>query len=158
MASASGQIQVISDPSAVRVYAATGATDSMPETYTPYAGSMIALDSNLNLLGSFQPPPLACQTAQCDWDFGATPIVYQPPGCPTLVAAVSKNGNLYLMKADDLAASAAPIQILALNNAFDGPGVGGLYGVPAYWPAGNMLFITDAGPGVNGIKAGVVGL
>ena len=146
------------DPATGRVYAATSATDSMPEGYPAYAGSMIALDTNLNLLGSYQPVPPACQTAQCDWDFGATPIVYQPPGCPTLVAALKKDGNLYLMKADDLAASAPPIQTLALNDAFDGPGVGGLIGIPAYWPAGNMLFVTDAGPGINGIKAGVVGL
>jgi hypothetical protein len=130
----------------------------MPETYPPYAGSLIALDANLNLLGAYQPTPPACQTAQCDWDFGATPIVFQPPGCPTLVAALKKDGYLYLMKADDLAASAPPIQALALNNAYDGPGSGGLFGVPAYWPAGNMLFVTDAGPGVNGVNAGVVGL
>jgi outer membrane protein assembly factor BamB len=146
------------DPATGRVYAATGATDSMPEGYAPYAGSMIALDSNLNLLGYFQPTPPGCQTSQCDWDFGATPIVYQPPGCPTLVAALKKDGYLYLTRANDLAASAPPIQALALNNAYDGPGSGGLFGIPAYWPAGNMLFVTDAGPGINGIKAGVVGL
>jgi outer membrane protein assembly factor BamB len=146
------------DPATGRVYAATGATDSMPEGYIAYAGRMIALDAHLNLLGSFQPVHPACQDAQCDWDFGATPIVYQPPGCPTMVAALNKDGHLYLMKANDLAASAPPIQSLALNNAFDGPGSGGLYGVPAYWPAGNMLFITDAGPGINGISAGLVGL
>jgi outer membrane protein assembly factor BamB len=146
------------DPATGRVYAATSATDSMPETYPPYAGSMIALGANLNFLAYYQPSPPACQTAQCDWDFGATPIVFQPPGCPTLVAALKKDGYLYLMKADDLAASAPPIQALALNNAYDGPGSGGLFGVPAYWPAGNMLFVTDAGPGINGVKAGVVGM
>jgi PQQ-like domain/Viral BACON domain len=146
------------DPATGRVYAATGATDSMPEGYPLYAGSMIALDANLNLLGYFQPTPPGCQDAQCDWDFGATPIVYQPPGCPTLVASLKKDGYLYLMKANDLAASAPPIQALALNDAYDGPGVGGLIGIPAYWPAGNMLFVTDAGPGINGINAGLVGL
>ena len=151
------------DPTNGRVYAATSATDGFPtESYQLYAASMIALDANLDLLGYYQPTPPACQTTQCDWDFGATPIVYQPPGCPTLVAALKKDGKLYLMKADDLAndlnGTIPPIQVLALNDAFDGPGTGGLYGVPAYWPAGNMLFVTDAGPGVNGINAGVVGL
>jgi putative pyrroloquinoline-quinone binding quinoprotein len=33
-----------------------------------------------------------------------------------------------------------------------------LTGVPAYWPTGNMLYVTDGGPGINGINAGVVGL
>jgi hypothetical protein len=68
----------------------------MPEGYTAYADSMIALDVNLNLLGSFQPVHPACQDAQCDWDFGATPIVYQPPGCPTMVVALNKDGHLPL--------------------------------------------------------------
>jgi outer membrane protein assembly factor BamB len=146
------------DPATGRIYAATSATDSFPEGYTLFARSMLALDADLNLLGYFQPTPPACQDAQCDWDFGATPVVYQPPGCPMMVAAVNKDGHLYLFKANDLAASAPPIQVLALNNALDGPGAGGLIGIPAYWPAGNMLFVTDAGPGINGINAGVVGL
>ncbi|HJU15207.1 MAG TPA: PQQ-binding-like beta-propeller repeat protein [Stellaceae bacterium] len=151
------------DPTNGRVYAATSATDSYPtETYQLYAASMIALGANLNLLGYYQPTPPSCQTTQCDWDFGGTPVVYTPPGCPTLLAALKKDGKLYLMKADDLAddpnGTIPPIQVLALNDAYDGPGTGGLYGVPAYWPAGNMLFVTDAGPGVNGINAGVVGL
>jgi hypothetical protein len=72
-----------------------------------------------------------------------------------MAAAVSKDGNT---KVNDLAASAPPVQILPLNIPFDGPGVGGLIGIPAYWPAGNMLFVTDAGPGLTGINAGVVGL
>jgi hypothetical protein len=69
------------NPATGRVYAATGATDSMPEAYppmpaatgatdsmpeayppmpeglSPYAGSLIALDANLNLLGAYQPTP-----------------------------------------------------------------------------------------------------
>jgi outer membrane protein assembly factor BamB len=151
------------DPATGRVYAASGADDNNPETYTPYAGRMLALDANLNLLGSFEPDHSGpCHQLgsplDCDQDFGATPILYQPPGCPLLAAAVSKDGHIYVSKVNDLAASAPPIQILALNIPFDGPGVGGMIGIPAYWPTGNMLFVTDAGPGINGINAGVVGL
>ncbi len=103
------------DPASGRVYAATGATDSMPEGYTPYAGGMVALDANVNFLGWYQPPPLACQTSQCDWDFGATPIVFTPPGCQTLVAAISKDGHIYLETAAGLAASAPPIFKVSLS-------------------------------------------
>jgi outer membrane protein assembly factor BamB len=151
------------DPTTGRVYAASGADDKNPEGYTPDAGRMLALDANLNLLGSFEPNHSGpCNQigggSTCDQDFGATPILYQPPGCPLLAAAVSKDGHIYVSRVNDLAASAPPIQILALNIPFDGPGVGGMIGVPAYWPTGNMLFVTDAGPGINGINAGVVGL
>jgi hypothetical protein len=92
--------------------------------------------------------------------------------CPTLAAAVNKDGNVHLLKADDLstrnsetAAHAAPLQSLQLDAA-DNPDssiAGGILGVPAYWPSGNMLFVTDNGPGFTDgtgthVNAGVVGL
>jgi len=160
------------DPATGRVFAATAA-DNITEGYTPYAGRMLSLSSNLALNGSFEPPhptPCAGDPGACDMDFGATPIVYQPPGCPTLVAAVNKDGHIHLLPADDLStrnsetlAHAAPLQSLMLNIAYDGPGIGGITGVPAYWPTGNMLFVSDGGPGItdntgNHVNAGVVGL
>jgi hypothetical protein len=75
-----------------------------------------------------------------------------------MVAAGSKNGNLYVMRESDLESSGTPIQTLQLNAAGDGPGTGGVDGVPAYWPAGRMLFVSDAGPGAGGVSAGLVGL
>ena len=160
-----------------RVIAATAAdskpwSSTVPEGYTPYAGRMVALAGDLgysssqswgNPLGSYEPPhPSPCPGAPgvCDMDFGATPIVFQPPGCQKpLTAAVNKDGHIYVLPVDDLAASATTsLQALALNIAYDGPGAGGLTGIPAYWPTGNMLFVTDGGPGINGINAGVVGL
>jgi outer membrane protein assembly factor BamB len=168
----------ISIDSLDRVIAATSAdskpwTSSVPEGYTPYAGRMVALAADLGYspaanplgspLGSYEPPhPSPCPGAPgvCDMDFGATPIIFQPSGCPTeLTAAVNKDGHIYLLPVDGLATSATTLlQSLALNIAYDGPGAGGITGVPAYWPSGNMLFVTDGGPGINGISAGVVGL
>jgi outer membrane protein assembly factor BamB len=144
------------------VYAASGDDSNMPtEGYTPFAGRMIALDGNLNLLGSYLPPEpnqFPCAGAPCDLDFGATPLVFQPDGCSTMVAAGNKNGQLYVFKATDLAASTQPVQILALNAANDWLGSGGIGGVPAYWQAGNKVFISDVGPGVSGVTGGIVGL
>jgi outer membrane protein assembly factor BamB len=145
------------DPVSGNVYAATGADAN--ETYTPYGVRMLSLTSDLTLQGSYEPPhpnKYPCSGAPCDVDFGATPIVFQPTGCPTLVAAGNKNGTLYLMRAADLAASGQPVQSIAVNPANDWLGSGGLGGVPAYWPNGRMLFVTDAGSGVTGIAAGIV--
>jgi outer membrane protein assembly factor BamB len=159
------------DPATGNVYAATSADSN--EVYTPYAVRMLSLSTNLALNGSFEPPhtsPCVGDPGACDEDFGATPIIYQPSGCPTLVAAVGKDGYIHLLTALDLStrtsetqAQAAPLQSLALNIGYDGPGKGGITGVPAYWPSGNMLFVTDGGPGItdsagNHINAGVVGL
>ena len=141
------------------VFAATGA-DSV-ESYQAYADRLVALDGALNLLGShepFHPLTFPCSGAPCDVNFGATPVVFQPAGCPTLVAAGNKNGNLYLFRESDLAASGAPLQVLPLNPANDWLGSGGVGGVPAYWAAGRMLFVSDVGPGVAGVSGGIVGL
>ncbi len=150
------------DPAAGRVYAASAADSNMPtEGYTPFADRMLALDTSLNLLGSYlpsEPTQFPCAGAPCDLDFGATPVIFQPNACPTMVSAGNKNGNLYVFNGDDLAASRQPLQTLILNQPNDSLGNGGVGGVPAYWRTGNMLFVSDAGPGANGALGGIVGL
>ena len=147
------------DSTTGEVFAATGA--DRDEGYTPYGDRMLSLSANLALQGSyepFHPARFPCSGAPCDVDFGATPIVFQPTGCPTFVAAGNKNGELYLLRAADLAASGQPWQSLIVNPADDWLGSGGLGGVPAYWPDGRMLFVTDSGPGVTGTAGGIIGL
>jgi outer membrane protein assembly factor BamB len=131
------------------------------EQAVPYADSMFALNSSLNLLGYYQAPTpttIPCSGAPCDLDFASSPIFFEPTGCPSMVTAGNKNGNLYLFRAADLATSAPPLQVLTLNAPNDSLGSGGVGGVPAYSPANNMLYITDAGPGVTGVSAGIVAL
>jgi outer membrane protein assembly factor BamB len=147
------------DTAAGTVFAATGADSA--EGYSQYANRMIALNASLGLLGSFlptEPATFPCSGAPCDLDFGSTPVVFQPSGCPTMTAAGNKNGTLYVFRTSDLAANGQPAQTLQVNPANDWLGSGGLGGVPAYWTAGRMLFVTDVGAGINGIAGGVVGL
>jgi outer membrane protein assembly factor BamB len=147
------------DPVTGNVYAATAADSN--EGYTLWADRMVALSGALQVLGSYgpsEPTNFPCSGSPCDLDFGATPVVYQPSGCPTMAAAGNKNGNLYVFQAGDLAASGAPAQVLTLNTPNDSLGSGGVGGNPAYWSAGRMLFVGDAGSGVTGVSAGLVGL
>jgi hypothetical protein len=152
---------VSADTSTGNIFGASGADSQNPEGYTPYADRMITWDATLKLLGSYgpvEPNNFPCNGAPCDLDFGATPLVFRPTGCQTLAAAGNKNGNLYLFKATDLAASSQPLQILALNAANDWLGSGGVGGVPAYWAVGNMVYIVTAGSGITGVAGGVIGL
>ncbi len=147
------------DSATGHVYVTT--SDDENGGYADYADRIVALDANLNPLGSFHPTNptvFTCDAAPCDLDMAATPVVFRPSGCPAMLAAGSKNGNLYVMRESDLESSGTPIQTLELNAASDGPGTGGVDGVPAYWPAGRMLFVSDAGPGAGGVSAGLVGL
>jgi hypothetical protein len=147
------------------IYAAT-ATDSVVDSngnegYAPYSDSLLALSAQLNLLGYYQPvqpPTFPCDGAPCDLDFASTPIYFQPAGCAPMVAAGNKNGNLYLIRTSDLIASGQPLQILSLNGPNDDIGNGAVAGVPAYYPGTNMLYVTDVGPGVTGVAAGVIAL
>ena len=156
---------VSADPTTGNIYAASADDSNVgsngDEGYTPYSDSVIALNENVGLLGYYQasePSQYACDGAPCDLDFASTPIIFNPAGCPTMLAAGNKNGNLYLFRASDLIASGQPLQILALNVANDSLGSGGVGGVPTYSAANNMLYITDAGPGVTGVSAGIVAM
>ncbi|HLH08324.1 MAG TPA: N,N-dimethylformamidase beta subunit family domain-containing protein [Terriglobales bacterium] len=156
---------VSTDQATGNVYAATAYDSTVlgngNETTLPYSNSVIALNSGLSLLGYFQGPApgtIPCSGAPCDLDFASTPTIFQPAGCSTMVAGGSKNGNLYLFRTTDLAVSGQPLQILNLNVPNDSLGSGGVGGVPAWDAPDNMLFITDAGPGVAGVSAGIVAL
>jgi hypothetical protein len=52
-----------------------------------------------------------------DYDFGAAPLLFLPPGCPPLAAANNKDGFLYVWDRTDLAKG--PIFETAVG---DGPG------------------------------------
>ena len=147
------------DPATGNVYAATGA--DWQSGYTPYGVRMIKLTPSLGLVGSYEPPhpaTFACDALPCDVDFSAAPTVFTPTGCPTLVAAGNKDGHLYVMRTDDFATTSTAWQALTLNTADDALKHGGLGGIPAFWPAGNMLYVTDSGDGAGGVPAGVVAL
>jgi outer membrane protein assembly factor BamB len=150
---------VSADAATGRVYGATGADSA--EGYQLYADRLVALDSSLSLLGSWEPThptSFPCNGAPCDVDFGATPLVFQPSGCPTMVAAGNKDGLLYVSKASTLAAGGAPEQQIRLNPANDWLGSGGVGGTPAWWPDGRTVFVSETGPGVTGVNGGVVAL
>jgi outer membrane protein assembly factor BamB len=147
------------DPATGNVYAATGA--DFRGGYTPYAVRMLKLTPSLSLVGSYEPPhptTFGCEAAPCDVDFGATPTVFTPTTCPTLVAAGNKDGHLYVVRASDFGATTPVYQAITVNTPHDGLKLGGLGGIPAFWPAGNMLFVTDSGNGVAGVPAGVIAL
>ena len=136
------------------------------EGYTPYSGSLLALDANLNLLGWYQPPQSPnynCGSSPpCDQDFAATPLPFQPPGCPTMLAAGNKNGNLYVTSAPNLEADTgydgSNVQVITLNQDIDDIGKGGISGTPVYDPTTNMLYLVDTGPGLTGVAGGLVAL
>lgn len=86
-----------------------------------------------------------------DYDFGATPLLFQPPGCPPLAAANNKDDILYVWDRTKLAQG--PIFEVAIGNVSE-PFVG----EPSWSPRLGMLFDAgakvmhdevDTGDGIN---------
>jgi outer membrane protein assembly factor BamB len=102
-----------------------------------YAESVVELDPDLNVVASDRPDSLP--GAVEDADFGSTPLLFQPPGCPPMAAAYAKNGQLYVWRRDGL--SGGPIWSFyagpsGLEDAF--------VGEPSYSQELDMLVVSDA--------------
>ena len=71
-----------------------------------------------------------------DEDFGAAPLVFQPRGCPPLLAANNKFGHVYVWRRDRIADG--PIADLALSDAS-----AAFVGAPSYDAATGTFFVSQ---------------
>ncbi len=120
------------DPATGHVFAATGNALTNPESYR-YCEDVVELSSHLKVLGSNYPG-----LTGSDVDFGATPILYQPPGCPPQVAAKNKTGVLVTYDRGNV--SAGPTQRLQVANISDYQ----FNGIPAWSDTTHLLYIGNS--------------
>jgi outer membrane protein assembly factor BamB len=123
------------DPATNDVYIAVGNGDTTNggSQTAGYSEQVVALSADLStVLGNYyaQLPPGA------DSDFGATPLLFKPHGCPLLAAAVNKSGLFVLYTASNI--SAGPAQTIDMSIATDN---GDFIGVPAYDPVTNYVYV-----------------
>jgi hypothetical protein len=71
-----------------------------------------------------------------DYGFGSTPVVFRPAGCPALVAAEGKNGELYLWQRATLSKGI----VQRIQVAYPAT----LYGSPAWDGRSQQLFVTTS--------------
>ncbi len=135
------------DPSTGHVFVATGNALTAPDNYL-YSDGVVELSPSLAVLGSNS--PLLTGT---DADFGATPTLFRPTGCPVmLVAAKQKSGALFVYAAGNVTGGYRQKLQLASTNDWR------FNGVPAWDPATNMLYVSNstdstAGPYLHGMVA-----
>jgi outer membrane protein assembly factor BamB len=101
-----------------------------------YGESVVVLDRDLNVLAFNRPEGLPLVE---DNDFGAAPLLFQPPGCPAMAAANAKNGLVYAWSRDEIWVGAfwsSRVGPDELGSAF--------IAQPSYSPELNMLFISNA--------------
>ncbi len=120
------------DPATGDVFTATGNALNNPENFR-YCENVVELSSALRVLGSNYPG-----LTGKDVDFGATPILYQPPGCPPMVAAKNKTGVLVTYQRGNV--SAGPNQRLQIANVSDWQ----FNGIPAWSDTTHLLYIGNS--------------
>lgn len=133
------------DPGTGNVFTATGNAIDDPQSYL-YCEDVVELSSSLKVLGSNYPGFIGG-----DVDFGATPILYQPPGCPAMVAAKNKSGVLVTYVRGSV--SDGPTQRLQVASVNDYQ----FNGIPAWSEATHLLYIGNSSDSNStNIKHGMV--
>jgi len=113
------------------VYAATG--NSLPGEHAGYAERIVRLNASLAPTASSYVP-----LSGHDVDYGATPLLFQPPGCPTMLVAKNKSGVLVVFDRDSIAQG--PVQTLQVADQGDWQ----FNGIPAYSPVDNKVYVSNS--------------
>jgi outer membrane protein assembly factor BamB len=135
------------------VYLATGNAavfrgDKLIEN-APHGESIVHLTRHLRVLAA-APAPDKAKDNIGDEDYGSSPLLFQPRGCPPLVAANSKNGYTYVWKRSDLAHPlwSASLGPTSANEPF--------LGEPSWDVATRLLVVTESTFGApNDLHRGV---
>jgi hypothetical protein len=142
------------DPSNNNVFIATGNADTSGSgaQNATYAEQVLELSSTLgSIVANNYPANIPAINGDDDFDFGATPLIFQPPGCPTLIAAMNKSGMFELY--DESSINSGPVQYIAMSVPTDSAS---FVGVPAYDPATGYVYVgmpSTEGPYVPGLAA-----
>ncbi|MFZ0032356.1 MAG: PQQ-binding-like beta-propeller repeat protein [Candidatus Cybelea sp.] len=127
------------DPSTNNVFVATGNADTKhgASQHASYAEQVIELSPTLStILANNYPANIPSVPGDGDFDFGATPLLFQPSGCPPLLAAVNKSGMFELY--DESTISNGPIQYISMSIPTD---EASFIGVPAYDPETGYVYV-----------------
>jgi glucose dehydrogenase len=137
------------DPSTNNVFIATGNADTTKgaRQNAYYAEQVIELSPDVTSMIANNGPELP--PGGDDLDFGATPMIFEPPGCSPLMAAINKSGTFFLYKRSDI--TAGPTESIQMSIVSDN---GDFIGIPAYDPVTNYVYVEQ--PATYGIyKPGV---
>lgn len=128
------------DSASNEVFIATGNADtqSVPkqDQNAHFAEQVIALSPRLGKVLANNYPVNIPKDGLNDFDFGATPLLFQPPDCPALLAVVNKSGMFELYDRGSI--SSGPIQYIAMSVPSNS---GSFVGVPAYDPATGYIYV-----------------
>ncbi len=126
------------DPRSNDVFIATGNADTTKGAAqnSGYAEQVIQLSPTLDSIVAHNYPTNIPQDGDEDFDFGATPLLFAPQGCPLLLAAVNKSGMFELYDVGSI--GSGPIQYIAMSIPTN---KGDFVGVPAFDPVTGYVYV-----------------
>jgi outer membrane protein assembly factor BamB len=136
------------DPASNDVFVATGNTESQT-AHDAYGEQVVRLTSMLSVETANYP---GLSDGSADYDFGATPMLYQSASCPAQLAVKNKDGVLYVYGLGSIAAG--PSQGVQMAAATEG---GRFIGVTAFLPSQGLVYVGDPG-GYGAFTYGLVAL
>jgi outer membrane protein assembly factor BamB len=128
------------DPDGSSIWAATANALPPPENQGN-AEKILQLTANLKLVGA-EGPSLRTHG---DLDFGATPLLFQPTGCPPMLAAMNKSGIVQVYSRTSF--GSGPLQTLQISK---GGGSGVFFGMPAFDPVLNTVYLSNPADSPDG--------
>jgi outer membrane protein assembly factor BamB len=115
------------------IYVATGDSNG-PAQHVGYSEHVVRLTPHLHVHASNYPG-----VKGQDADFGATPVLYRAPGCPSQLAVGNKHGLFFVY--DRSRIGRGPVQKIHLGGSTNGERA--LLGTAAYWPKGRTLYVSN---------------
>jgi hypothetical protein len=113
----------------------TGIGNAEPDVDDGYSDSMVELSADLSeTVGANRPIASGDGT---DTDLGAAPVLFKPIGCPALLAANDKSGDLVIWRQDAL--DKGPYARIPLSDGEDA-----FVGAPSWSPRTQMLYDSTA--------------
>ena len=113
----------------------TGIGNAEPDVDNGASDSMVELSADLSETFGVDRPVTSVDGE--DIDLGAAPVLFKPSGCPALLAANDKNGELIVWKQDAL--DKGPYARIPLSD-----GVDAFVGAPSWSPITQMLYDSTA--------------
>ena len=126
------------EPATGDVFVATGNARTHPENFG-YAEHVVRLSASLAVKAADGP-----SVSGIDSDFGASPLLYRAPGCPPQLAALNKDGEMFVYDREHI--GDGPVQRLQLADAE----VEQLQGVPAYSAETHLVYVANPSDSTDG--------
>ncbi len=127
------------DPGTNDVLISTGNADAsvgLPQNYD-YAENVVELSPDLSsVVAANYPANIPHIEGMDDFDFGSTPVIFTPPGCPEMTAALNKSGMFELYDVSTI--SDGPVQYVQMSISTDS---GDFQNEVVYDPVTNYLYI-----------------